>query len=241
MTTSYPLTSSLKSLFPGFLPLALGLLLLPGLAPGQTAPSKPITKSGLTHALQIGGLSQKELADQVARRGVDFTVTSETETDLRHAGADSALIEAVREHYRNPDSALAALDAPDTPAPASSAHVESKAGSGTPRQRVTTLRDVRKVYIDKMPNGLDGYLRASISHKLGSFFTIVLDRPEADAILQTTDSRAPGAVSLVDPTGKYVFWSGSATDKEKVYLNFRHRGQRELAEKLAAQLKKALQ
>lgn len=92
-----------------------------------------------------------------------------------------------------------------------------------------------------MPNGLDAYLRAAISRKLGSFFTIVLDRPEADAILQTTDNRSIGTVNIVDPSGKVVLWSGSADDKEKVYLNFRYGGERQLAEKLAGQLKKSIE
>ncbi len=228
------------------------LFLLPGIIFAQAAPTKPITKNGLTQALKIGGLSQKELVDQVTHRGVDFSVNSDTEADLRRAGASADLIKAVRDNYRAPssdNSALAALDAPDT-----TANAPTRSDSGTaarsPRasaeppsngKRPLNLRDVRKIYIEKMSNGLDGYLRAAISRKLGSFFTIVLDRSEADAILQSTDNRSSGTVSLVDPTGKIVLWSGSADDKEAVYLNFRHGGQRQVAEKLAGQLKKSLE
>jgi hypothetical protein len=221
----------------------LGLLWWPGLIPAQTGSSKPITKNGLTHALEIGGLSQKELVDQVNRRGVDFTVTAQSEAELRRAGAEDSLIEAVRENYRgatNSTTAMAALDS-DSGNASSSRPARASSDGGSQRHSATTLHDIRKLYIEKMPDGLDGYLRAAISKKLGGFFTIVLDRSDADAILQSTDARSPGSVSIVDLSGKVVIWSGSADDKEKVYLNFRHGGQREVAEKLAGQLKKALE
>jgi hypothetical protein len=226
--------------------LLFALLLLPELIFAQPAGTKPITKNGLIQALKIGGLSQKELSDQVTRRGVDFALNPDTENDLRHAGASGDLLKAVRENYHaeaNPDSAaMAALDAPDsagTPAPRPSPHTSAEPTGNA--KHPLTLRDVRKLYIEKMPNGLDGYLRAAISRKLGSFFTIVLDRREADAILQVTDNRSSGTISMVDPSGKVVLWSGSADDKEKAYLNFRHGGERQVAEKLAGQLKKSLE
>ena len=106
---------------------------------------------------------------------------------------------------------------------------------------VTTLRDVRKLYIEKMPNGLDNYLRSAISQKLGSYFTIVLERSQADAILESSDTRSTGTINMVDPSHKVVLWSGSATDKDKAFLNLRHGGERQIAQKLVSQLKRALQ
>ena len=179
---------------------------------------------------------------------MDFALNPDTENDLRHAGASGDLIKAVRENYHegaNQDSAaLAALDAPDpaatTPAARPAAHAANTESAANGKHPLA-LRDVRKLYIEKMPNGLDSYLRAAISRKLGSFFTIVLDRREADAILQATDNRSSGTVSMLDPSGKVVLWSGSADDKEKAYLNFRHGGERQVADKLAGQLKKAVE
>ena len=232
-----------------FLIGSLALMALPQLILPQSSGTKPITKNGLTQALTIGGLSQQELQNQVTRRGVDFSLTPETESDLRHAGASGDLIKAVRENYRgaaNSETALAALDAPDTNSStrttqsASSRPSHSNADSPGETKHPLTLHDVRKVYIAKMPNGLDGYLGAAISNKLGNIFTIVLDRPEADAILQSSGGQSAGTVSMVDPSGKIVLWSGSADDGEKIYLNFRHGGQRQVAEKLASKLKKAL-
>lgn len=62
-------------------------------------PAKPITEKGLVTALTIGGLEAQELVDIIDRRGVDFSLTPESEQQLRAAGATSAVIEAVRTHY----------------------------------------------------------------------------------------------------------------------------------------------
>ncbi len=109
-----------------------------------------------------------------------------------------------------------------------------------PRKSPQTLREVHNLYIAKMPNGLDSYLRASISRKLAGTLIVVLNRSNADAILQNPDSRAPEVVSIVDIAGSKLLWSGAASDKQRLYLNLKHGGPRELAEKLTAQLKKAL-
>lgn len=111
-------------------------------------------------------------------------------------------------------------------------------------KHVTTLRDVRKIYIEPMPNGFDNFLRAAISRKLHGFFTIVLNKSEADGILKSADTRSTEVVktvTMVDPSDKVVLWSGSANDKETAYLGFRHGGEQKVADKLAGQLKKAIE
>ena len=111
-------------------------------------------------------------------------------------------------------------------------------------KHVTTLRDVRKIYIEPMPNGFDNFLRAAISRKLHGFFTIVLNKSEADGILKSADTRTAEVVktvTMVDPSDKVVLWSGSANDKETAYLGFRHGGEQKVADKLAGQLKKAIE
>ena len=71
---------------------------------GNTAtPQKPpIKKTGLVKALEINGLSTKEIVDIIRERGVDFRVTPEVEQELRKAGARPELIEAARQNYRPP-------------------------------------------------------------------------------------------------------------------------------------------
>lgn len=64
----------------------------------------PITLKGLLDALDTHGLSNDELAQIVKSRGVDFQLTPKAESELRAAGADAALLAAVRSSYRG-DSA----------------------------------------------------------------------------------------------------------------------------------------
>lgn len=103
-----------------------------------------------------------------------------------------------------------------------------------------TLHSVHKLYIEPMPNGLDEYLRTAIFKKCGGFFTFVLNRAEADAILRVSDPRLPGNVTMVDQSGTLILWSGSADKKEMKYLGLHSGGEKVLAEKLAGQLKKAI-
>ena len=94
-----------------FLPIALLLVLLPGLATAQSSSTKPISEMGLTDALKIGGLKESELIDAIKTRGVDFQLTAQSEQGLRAAGATDGEIAAVRTNYRG------AGTAPAQPAP----------------------------------------------------------------------------------------------------------------------------
>lgn len=107
------------------------------------------------------------------------------------------------------------------------------------------LADVRKIYIEKMDNGLDQYLRAAISKKFHDRITIVLKRDEADAILSgqnmTAQRTETATVDLTDRKGKVILWSGSANDRNEMFLNMRHGGQQKVADHLASDLKKAME
>ena len=107
------------------------------------------------------------------------------------------------------------------------------------------LADVKKVYIEKMPNGLDSYLRSALSSEFHDRLTVVLERSKADAILSEMPMGAEhsdsATVNLVDPKGKAVLWSGTAGDRDMKMLGLRHGGEETIADKLASQLKKAMQ
>ncbi|MFL6207900.1 MAG: caspase domain-containing protein [Pyrinomonadaceae bacterium] len=60
----------------------------------------PIAKTGLVKALEINGLSTAELVEQIELRGVNFELTPDIEQELRRAGAQDAVIAAVRRSYR---------------------------------------------------------------------------------------------------------------------------------------------
>jgi hypothetical protein len=108
-----------------------------------------------------------------------------------------------------------------------------------------TLASVRKIYIEKMDNNLDQYLSASISKQFHGTVTVVLDRNSADAVLRGLNTMAQNTteanVQLVDPSGATVLWSGSAGDRDLMSLNIKHGGQMQIANKLAKELKKAMQ
>jgi len=210
----------------------------------QATETKPISKNGLTEALKIGGLSQQELVSLVKRRGVDFVPSPEMESELRAAGAGDDLIAAVRSSYRGPTQTVAPNPPPSRaeeppPPPA------SPAPSGTARKRVSSLHEVRTIFIDKMPNNLDQYLRAEISKKFNGSLTVVLDATQSDAILTSETGNdkdtSKATISLVDLDRKIVLWSAAAGDRKHFTLDIGHGGEHTVAERLVGQLKKAMQ
>jgi formylglycine-generating enzyme required for sulfatase activity len=64
------------------------------LATAQT-PDPPFTKAKIIKGLELG-VTNKRMAALVNERGVDFSLTSEIEKELRQAGAGEELIEAIR-------------------------------------------------------------------------------------------------------------------------------------------------
>lgn len=108
-----------------------------------------------------------------------------------------------------------------------------------------TLANVRKIYVEKMPDNLDQYLVSEISKKFHGSLTIVLDQASADAVMRGVNIGAQntsnGTVQLVDPKGTTVLWSGSANDRSMAFLDLKHGGQQKIAAHLIEQLKKAMQ
>lgn len=78
---------------------------------GLAQAKRPITKKGLLEAVQINGLTTKELVARIQQRGVDFELTSGDEADFRRAGARPEIISAARENYRP----AVAVNAPTRP------------------------------------------------------------------------------------------------------------------------------
>ena len=106
------------------------------------------------------------------------------------------------------------------------------------------LADVRKVYIEKMPNNLDQYLRSSLLKTFRDRLTVVLDRSLADAILSEAPRGAQDTktiVNLTDARGHVVLWSGTAGDRDENFLWLKHGGEQKVADRLANQLKKAME
>src|ERR1700693_4295342 len=102
-------------------------------------------------------------------------------------------------------------------------------------QDVISLRSVKKVYIEKMPNDLDQYLRAEIAKQFKGSLTVVLDKNDADAVLTGIDEEkkgtgaqitgrylglhdnATGTVSLLDKAEKNILWTDEAGDRSLLF------------------------
>ena len=122
-----------------------------------------------------------------------------------------------------------------------------------------TLRSIRRIYVDKMDNDLDQYIRAEIQKKFGGDLTVVLKPEAADAILAGVSENqngtravitgryfglhdtATGSVSLLDKTGTTVLWSSEAGDRSLLFGSMKRGGPRKVADRLISNLKKAME
>ena len=124
--------------------------------------------------------------------------------------------------------------------------------------QTTDLRSIHKIFVDKMPNDLDQYIRAEFTKQLRGRVTIVLDQKDADGILTGVSEEekgtgakitgrylglhdvATGTVSLLDKEGKVLLWSEEAGDRSLVFGALKRGGERKVADRLVSKLKKAM-
>ena len=126
-------------------------------------------------------------------------------------------------------------------------------------QNTAALGNIKKIYIEKMPNNLDQYLRAEISKQFKGSVTVVLDKKDADGILagiseektgtgaQITGrylglhDNATGTVSMLDKEERNVIWTDEAGDRSLMFGVMRRGGERKVADRLISKLKKAME
>ena len=124
-------------------------------------------------------------------------------------------------------------------------------------QSVSDLKSVHKVFIDKMPNDLDQYLRAEFSKQMKGRIVVVLDEKDADGILTGVSEEEKGtgakitgrylglhdiataSLSMVDKDRKVILWADEAGDRSLMFSVMRRGGERKVAERLVEKLKKA--
>lgn len=122
----------------------------------------------------------------------------------------------------------------------------------------TDLKSVRKIFIDKMPNDLDQYLRAEFSKQMKGRIVVVLDEKAADAIITGVSEEEKGtgakitgrylglhdiataSLSMVDKDRKVLLWSDEAGDRSLMFGVMRRGGERKVAERLVYKLKKVI-
>ena len=130
------------------------------------------------------------------------------------------------------------------------------AGQETP---AASLKSIKRIYVDKMDNDLDQYIRAEIQKKFKGQIVIVLNQEAADAILAGVSEHqngtraaftgrylglhdtATGSISLLDKSGTAVLWSGEAGDRSIMFGAMTRGGPRKVADRLVSNLKKAME
>ena len=121
------------------------------------------------------------------------------------------------------------------------------------------LSEVKKVFIEKLPNDLDQYLKAEIFKQAKGRLIIVLDKADADGILSGVSEQehgalkqvtgrylglhdtATGSLSMLDKTGKFIIWADEAGDRSLVAGVIRRGGERKVAERLVKKLRDAIE
>ncbi len=120
------------------------------------------------------------------------------------------------------------------------------------------LKSIHKIYIDKMPNDLDQYLRSEFFKQMKGKVEVVLDEKDADGILTGVSEEktgtgaqitgrylglhdnATGSLSLVDKDRKSILWADEAGDRSLMFGVFKRGGERKVADRLVGKLKKAM-
>lgn len=122
-----------------------------------------------------------------------------------------------------------------------------------------SIGSVRRIYVDKMDNDLDQYIRAEIQKQFKGAVQVVLKPELADAVMAGVSEHqsgtraavtgrwlglhdtATGSVSLLDRTGEVVLWSGEAGDRSIMWGSMKRGGPRKVADRLVKNLKKAME
>ena len=126
-------------------------------------------------------------------------------------------------------------------------------------QDAHALKSIHKVYIEKMPNDLDQYLRAEIGKQFKGRLVVVLKNEDADGIITGVNEEQKGTaakvtgrylglhdtvngtISLLDKTESEILWSNEAGDRN-LFFGIAHRGgERKVADRLIGKLKKAME
>ncbi|MEQ1947296.1 MAG: hypothetical protein ABL995_08905 [Bryobacteraceae bacterium] len=127
-----------------------------------------------------------------------------------------------------------------------------------PSTKHVGLKEVQKIYIDKLDNNLDQYLRAEFFKQMKGKVSIVTVESDADAVLTGVSDEekgtgakitgrylglhdiATGSLSLLTGDRKEILWADEAGDRS-LFFSIAHRGgERKVAERLVEKLKKAM-
>ncbi len=172
---------------------------------------KPLSYQGVRDAMK-SGMETSELVEMIKRHGVEFELTPAKESELKTDGASAEVLSAINHAYRRT--------------------------SVTARPAVQSIRDVRKMYIEKMSRDLDQYLKSEIARQMPNTLVVVLDRGDADAVMSGSASDNSGSVTITDIRGKLQLWTDAAGDRNPVLIM--HEGPKKIAQRIVSRLKDSM-
>lgn len=130
-------------------------------------------------------------------------------------------------------------------------------GLAQQKDELPSLRSIKKLYVEKMPDDLDQYIRAEITKQFKGRILVVTSPEDADAIMAGVGEHqagtkaavtgrwlglhdtATGSISLLDKSGKIVLWSSEAGDRSILVGPMKRGGPRKVADRLIHNLKKS--
>jgi hypothetical protein len=126
-------------------------------------------------------------------------------------------------------------------------------------QEMPSLKSIHKIFIEKMPNDLDQYLRAEIAKQFKGRVVVVLKKEDSDGIITGVNEEQKGTaakvtgrylglhdtvngtISLLDKSESTILWSDEAGDRN-LFFGIAHRGgERKVADRLIGKLRKAME
>jgi hypothetical protein len=145
-----------------------------------------------------------------------------------------------------PPVETAVLVPPKSAEPAPAPKVEVAAAAPVSRE-VKTLQDVRRIYVEKMPNRLDEYIRSEIEKQLLGRVRLAGRREDADAVFEgDIDSNADaenenvGSATLTGSRGNVVLWKAEVAGKSSLWGIVKRGGPKKMAERLVEDLRKKM-
>jgi hypothetical protein len=171
----------------------------------------PLSYQGVRDAMK-SGMDKSELVEMIKRHGVEFELTPAKESELKTEGASAEVLSAINHGYRR------------TPQ--------------TARPTILSIRDVRKMYIEKMSRDLDQYLKSEIARQMPNTLVVVLDRGDADAVMSGSATETNGTVTVTDIHGKLQLWTSAAGDRNPVLII--HEGPKKIAQRIVSHLKDSM-
>ncbi|MCU0226708.1 MAG: serine/threonine protein kinase [Bryobacterales bacterium] len=209
----------------------------------------PIHRAGLLRALEVThGQALRELTDAVKRRGVNFLLTPSLQSQLRNAGADAALLDAVANGLRSfpsPEVSKQERGAPAAP-PAPKLKV------------VGTLGEVQRLFVAKMAGNMDVMLRSELQRSLKGRVLVTTSATQADARIEATEEQAQGGlfasagramglkdryrlrVRVVSTGSSKELWNFETGDRNSMTATHGSRAMQKAVDRISGELRDAL-